>query len=174
MSSFVIDKVNYVRVGALVAGIKSLYKDSVWFYNSETKRDIGGWDFVQKFLHCYYMNVESVDKQYNLETKETAKNDNDFCFITAGSETIKEYFRYFHYGQDIAGTPYKIMEIVWKLIEFSRSVNYQIEDPVCNSLVMEWFNAVIVKLTRLANTNVVCDEQWGEFDLHLDGATVSG
>lgn len=165
MSSFVIDKRSYVRVGAIVAGVCKARRGShceLWVYDYEKNRPMKGLDFVDRFVECYKLNVESVCKQYAHDKEYGNPNtyiDND--------DYDDDYVRYFKYGEKIAFDTLLMMDTVWDIINFSNSVSYQIEDPVCNEVVMGWFNMIISKLTRIADLE---DErnQWGEFDLGLD------
>ena len=165
MSSFVIDKRSYVRVGAIVAGINKALRGTsreLWFYDMEKGATLKGWDFVEKFIQCYELNVESVCEQYSRDKEygnPKTYEDSD--------EYTEDYIRYFRYGEKVAGDTMLMMDVIWDICAFSRSVSYQIENDVCNQIVMEWFNAVIAQLTHAADLN---DERnvWGEFDLNLD------
>lgn len=166
MSSFVIDKKSYVRVGAVVAGICKARRNShreLWVYDYEKNRPMKGLDFVDKFVECYKLNVESVCKQYAHSTDgygdpKTYIDNDDYD---------ADYARYFKYGEKIAFDTLPLMDLVWNLIHFSTSVSYQIEDPVCNEVVMGWFNMIISRLTQIADLENDRN-QWGEFDLALD------
>lgn len=172
MSSFVIDKRSYVRVGAIVAGIAKATRGTgkeLYIWNHDKQSVMKGLDFVDKFVECYKLNVESVCKQYAHHKDEysdpkTYEDNNDYD---------DDYIRYFKYGEKIADDTLLLMDTVWDIIHFSRSVNYQIEDPACNQVVMEWFNMIIAKLTAIADLK---DErrQWGEFDLDLESWNVYG
>ena len=168
MSSFVIDKLSYVRVGAIVAGIAKATRDTsreLYVYDHDKQRVMKGLDFVEKFCECYKLNVESVCKQYahSKDGYGDPKTYEDDC------EYEDDYVWYFKYGERIAGDTMLLMDTIWNIIYFSRSVNYQIEDPACNAVVMEWFNMVIVKLTAIADLqDDFSREHWGHFDLHLD------
>ena len=166
MSSFVIDKRSYVRVGAIVAGIAKATRGTnreLWLYDNVLGRNLKGTDFVDKFVECYKLNVDSVCKQYahchdEYCDPKTYEDNNDYD---------DDYIRYFKFGEGIADSTLDLMDVVWNLIYFSRSVNYQIEDPIDNQIVMEWFNLVIAKLTQIADLKDDRD-MWGEFDLNLD------
>ena len=167
MSSFVIDKRSYVRVGAIVAGICKARRGShyheLWVYDYEHNRPMKGLDFVDKFVECYKLNVESVCKQYAHSTDGYG----DPSTYIDNNEYDDDYVRYFKYGEKIAYDTLLLMDTIWNLIHFSNSVSYQIEDPICNEVVMGWFNMIISKLTEIADLE---DDrkQWGEFDLGLD------
>ena len=166
MSSFVIDMKSYVRVGAVVAGIakaNKFHKNNLWIYDYEKNRNMIGLDYVEKFVECYKLNVDSVCKQYGDNPDTYADKE-----IDSPAPYDDEYVRYFKYGEKIADDTLLLMDFVWNLIHFSRSVNYQIEDPVDNQIVMEWFNLVIAKITELADMQYDDREQWGQFDLELD------
>jgi len=165
MSSFVIDKMSYVRVGAIVAGIAKATRGTereLWIYDYDNCRNMKGTDYSDKFVECYNLNVESVCKQYAHDpvygNPETYKDENDY---------LDEYVRYFKYGQLVVNDTMALMDVIWNLTNFSRSVSYQIEDPVCNEVVMSFFNMVIAKLVHIAEIGEG-REQWGHFDLELD------
>ena len=172
MSSFVIDKLSYVRVGALVAGIAKGTRGTsreLWIYDDEKRRNMKGLDYVEKFAQCYDLIVESVRKQYadshdSYSDPETYRDDADIL-----DKYYDDYKRYFKYGELVVNDTMALMDVIWNITYFSRSVNYQIEDPVCNQIVMEWFNTVIAKLVQIADLKDDNDRnQWGHFNLDLD------
>ena len=160
MSSFVIDKRSYVRVGALVAGIAQITRGTsreFAIYDYDKNQFMRGFDFVEKFVECYKLNVESVCKQYN-DNPEIYKDEDDYD---------DDYVTYFKYGRLVVRDTMALMNVIWDITHFARSVNYQIEDTICNEVVMGFFNMVIAKLVALADFEDDRD-QWGEFDLGLD------
>lgn len=171
MSSFVIDLDSYVRVAGLVAGISKGTRGTcreLWIYDYDKHRNMIGTDFVDKFVECYKLNVESVCKQY-AHNPEYGNPDTYLKDIDPFLPCEKEYVRYFKYGELISSVndTMALMDAIWEIIHFSRSVSYQIEDPICNQVVMGFFNEIISKLTQLADLKD--DRQtWGHFTLHLD------
>ena len=161
MSSFVIDKRDFVRVGAFVAGVAKATADDggsrhrLWIWNYDKHLPMKGTDFVDKFVECWKLNVDSVCKQYN-DNPDKYRDDEEYD---------DDYIQYFKYGRMIADDNRKLMDAVWDIVHFASSVSYQIEDRVSNQIVNEWFNMVIVELTRCADI----EERgtWGSFYLDV-------
>lgn len=66
MSSFTINKVEYMKAGGFVAGLMSeFHSRGVWDDVKQGWADKGS--YRRWFSECYSMNRESVSKQYNAE-----------------------------------------------------------------------------------------------------------
>lgn len=158
MSSFVIGKVSYVRCAGLVAGVAKAanstgFGDKFWLFNFAKQRNCTKEDYLEKFLEVWKINIESVCKQYKTNVDEYA-DDRDYS---------EEFDKYFAYGQRIYHVKEDMLEAIYSMIQFARSVNYQIEDMEGGLVAGEFLNAVIVKMIGVTDW---CDDRcWGEFDM---------
>ena len=170
MSSFVIGKASYVRVAGLVSGIADAaneYSSSkMWIYNFEKNRNMIAEDYRERFIACYEMNVDSVNEQYSSwEPQDYDLADYD-----------DEFVRYFQYGKKLYNERYakpeRFVSAIHDISFFKDSVSYQVENMDMNATISEWFNAVIVKLYGLTDSEREERDCWGSFELEFDNSKV--
>lgn len=160
MSSFVISKRDYMRVAGLVAGISenvNRYNScgrTFWIYDFETGGNMEAEGFKKRFLECWRLNVESVCAQYHDDPSD----------YDTGNDYEEEFRTYRKIGVLFADDREKLEDIIHEINFFARSVNYQVEDEGCATIVNEWFNKILVTLFGLLDTK---DDRasWGEFTL---------
>lgn len=144
MSSFVIDKIEYVKAAGLMYGIESVKTNKhVLFMNC----------VYDKFCWCYNINVESVSEQYD---EDQSYDNNKYL------DVFKEYAKK---GAGIFyGVNPKIRMPMLKicLMKFFNSVLYQIENEEMNQSVKAFFYTCVSKL--FTETDKV-EGWWGEVEL---------
>lgn len=129
MSSFVISKEEYIKAAGFFAGIaeqKNYYKESViywWSYNK--KRILTSEDYYNAFSQLYEINAVSVMRQYGDKAKETDPKDYKQTFIRYWSKAA-DLYRNVSFGSSSARLDFQ--KAVFDFFNFTRSVNYQIED----------------------------------------------
>ena len=81
MSSFVVNKSEYIKAAGIVSGLAELYADRygtthrIWIYDYVTGRNMTAEDYYRNFTECYTMNALSVQEQYNDDEPETDDDD---------------------------------------------------------------------------------------------------
>ena len=168
MSSFVIDKKNYIRVAGLIAGIAEEANrygcmDRFWIYDPKSNRNMIAEDYLARFTQCYEMNVDSVNEEWKVKPGDKCFQFYDPC------EYLDEFKKYQKIGKRTAMNRYckpdEMMNIIHAVREFGSSVRYQIDNDTSARIVNSWFNTVTVKLLGLLPSGHEDTEFWGEFDL---------
>lgn len=143
MSSFVIDKKEYMKAAGLVTGSfgegfssKREYLSSYWYDRA-----------VRQFYKLYVLNVESCNLQYcDTETPEPL-NDSD-----------KElYEQYRQKAIEISKNEMERRKLIFNLNHFFRSVSYQIEDKDCE---MQAANIIYRYLSSMISSMKFDDDSW--------------
>lgn len=153
MSSFIIEKEEYVKAAGLVAGSfgegYSRKRDCISSYWYD--RILG------QFYNLYLLNVESYNLQYStLETPDPL-NDSD----------KQLYEEYKLKGIAISNSEKARQELIFNLNRFFRSVNYQIEDKDCDmkaSKIMFVFMSCMIASIKFDDK-----EWWGSIKLEQKG-----
>lgn len=170
MSSFVIGKIYYIRVAGLMAGIAR--NSELWLYDYEMNRNMIGEDYVRKLTACYELNVDSVCKQYAHDSEEGGYGNP--ATYADGNQYLQDFHTYFQIGRKVADNKKELLTVLKELRYFSRSVSYQIEDETDNSVVMEFFNAMIGAVLDVISRGYE-SENWGEFSLkEKEGCVCNG
>lgn len=145
MSSFVVDKREFVKAAGLLYGIEAAkgVHAHKWFLDNVRA----------KFNECYEMNEKSVAEQYNEDCSfDDCKYDD--VFRKYGQRGLEIGF-----GED----EISIVALRCKLWKFFRSVLYQIENEEMHSSVSAWFMECLTKLYENDIDGV--DGWWGEIEL---------
>lgn len=157
MSSFIIDKVEYVKAAGLMYGIESAKRDTHrWFLENVRK----------EFEHIYALNVISVNEQYEENyAPEEESYDEVFEAYRKKGELIgndgyasKDGIIY----EQVEGVMTK-RDLRIRLWHFFRSVLYQIENDAAHRMAAAWFFICIGKLYESDLRSV--DGWWGEVEL---------
>lgn len=151
MSSFVIDKKEFVKAAGIVSGIAYYAGDRFYMWDAEKNRKIEGNAIYEKFCECYVLNAESVAWQYD----ENPEIDD--------APYYDELAKAFWIGKRIASDNGKLAKMIAKLQAFFSSVRYQIEEPKAEERVTAFLNEVIAKLVGTLRYDQ--DSNWGELDL---------
>jgi hypothetical protein len=141
MSSFVINKFEYVKAAGLMYGIASAERyPHTWFLNN-----VYNW-----FVKAYELNVASVNEQYH-DNSGVDGNSYDELF-----EVYKEK------GRVLRCRDYHLRNIRPKLLNFFDSVLYQIENMEFNKEVSFIFYQCAKKLYKSETDDL--EGWWGEVE----------
>lgn len=149
MSSFVIDKKEYIKAAGVVAGIAAASRD-FWVFNYEKGRNSTTEDYYHMFCNCYHWNAFSVQFQYN--DPEPEDDPNNYM------DTFNHYCR--------IGKQYRYKNLKAALIELSdffRSALYQVEDKDYSQKMELFFSRIIGQIIQVAFTHD--HKSWGTLEL---------
>lgn len=145
MSSYIIDKKEFIKAAGLVAGLAETLGgrvDRIWIYDYETGRNSTAEDYYRKFVACYKMNALSVIEQYRGDEVGAPANDTN--------EYKKEFKEYQQYGKSIGYTRENLKEVVLELRQFFHSALYQTENDNFNQQMRYYFQQIIDELIPYA------------------------
>lgn len=115
MSSFTIDKKEYIKAAGILSGIKETNRD-FWIYDYNAGKPMEDKEFYNLMEEFYTMNALSVAEQYHDDAPETDSNKY--------MDLFKEY-------KNIARTlslhPDKLKQLIIELHDFLHSAIYQTE-----------------------------------------------
>lgn len=156
MSSFLINKEEYIKAAGLVAGIMTENVNP--FRKGECKDKCNRWfylNMIEYAMRLYELNDMSVSKQYNEAQDGTPE-------IT---DTDKVMFGHYKNKAMKMGRPLQI-ELANNLMYFFNSILYQIEDEQCMYEAAHIIRAWERNMRDALNTNPTTKEWWGsvEFD----------
>lgn len=154
MSSFVVNKVNYVRAAGLMYGIEESKRDSNPRFLDHIRKE---------FEHAYALNVVSVNEQYE---SHLMPDENSYD---------EDFEAYRKKGQDIwvnksTGLIPNAMpwpQFRYMMMNFFGGVMYQIENDYADRAVSSFFYRCIVKLFEQEINDV--PHIWSEIDLDKCG-----
>lgn len=137
MSSFVINKEEYIKAAGIIAVIAEQYAHSttthrIWIYDYVTDRNMIAEDYYRCFVECYEMNALSVQEQYGDDTPET-----DDCNYM---QTFNEYRTKV---KQITSNRTEMQNIILKLQGFFTCAEYQTENKAYYWKMVSFFNRVI-------------------------------
>lgn len=145
MSSFVINKSEYVKAAGLMYGIEASKKSPHRYFLENVRKN---------FVKCYELNVDSVNEQYG---DESGKDCSDYDY---------EFTQYCKIGERIRCGVYDRMtfqELRINLMQFFRSVLYQIENEEMSQFVSAFFFECTSKLFGSELYEV--EGWWGNIEL---------
>ena len=154
MSSFVIEKREYIKAAGAIAGIveaSSRGINEVYIYDHQAGRKMTEADFYNRFVECYEMNAISVQEQYPMD--ELCTDSNDY---------MTEFKEYKKIGRRAAFDDRKLREIIFNLRDFLKSVEYQTEKEAYYFKMKMLFNEILVQLIGLLYPHEC--ECWGDFN----------
>ena len=147
MSSFVINKSEYVRAAGLMYGIEASRRGNAHGYFLDNVR--------KNFVKCYELNVDSVNEQYN----DNAEKD--------GCEYEYEFQQFCKIGERIKCGFYDVKmtfeELRINLMHFFRSVLYQIENKEMSQFVGAFFFECASKL--FGDELYAAEGWWGSIEI---------
>lgn len=152
MSSFVISKKEYVKAAGLVAGLAKAY--NIWFYDFQEGRNSNADDYRRRFIECYQLNAESVQKQYN--DPEPEKDPGKYQALFA---------EYYNKGLNSELTYGQAEKVTAELLHFFRSVLYQVEDQFSSFAIGSYFNQLTALLCEAVFTSKYAPESWGSIEI---------
>ena len=150
MSSFVIEKKEYVKAAGLVAGIAE--SKEIWFYSYKVQRNRKAEDYYNDFVECFEMNALSVQEQYKDSDAEFDSN--------TYMDTFQEYKKI---GKKACFNYRDIVPIAVKLTDFFSSAIYQTEKESYMYKMQMFFNAISTKLFMAAYPHEC--ECWGDLNI---------
>lgn len=142
MSSFIIDKREYVRCAGMMHGILDQFSEASASFKLE---------LYDSMVDVYMCNVKSFNLQY--DTNEEPEED----------EYRDEYdmYRKIGFGLDVKET----RKMFFNIIKFFRSADYQIEDDECSmeaeSIFWDCTSVLVSNIFRSMGNDIT----WGEFDI---------
>lgn len=167
MSSFVINKCEYMKVAGLFAALaecEDYYREPVFrVWNNRENRVYNAEDIRRDFVRLYNINAAAVAKQYGDEVvaSDGAEYMHQFNKVRAD---ITMMWRY----KDAKRKQLKIT--FYGVIRFFCSVSYQIEDDENTRrslMIMNKYYRNLYKALRIADG--ICDDDlsdyWGAFDI---------
>ena len=113
MSSFVINKKEYMKAAGIMAGLAQELQ--IWSYDYETRRNRTPEDYKRAFEECFTMNALSVAEQYRDKEAYTDSNDYkaDFDeYKKLGCQLV------WNGGQDLTNAIYELMSFFDKFFKF--------------------------------------------------------
>jgi len=160
MSSFTIDKRDYMRCAGLLAGIAEGTERSpyhLWVYDYQTNRNMKAEDYKREFEKLYQMNALSVQEQYH---------DQD---SSMDLETYDADFRTYQKRGKLAAVgldKISLKEWINNLNRFFGSAIYQTEKSEYMFQMEFFFGRIIRALLDLADTDNSDDRMnfYGSFD----------
>ena len=146
MSSFVISKVEFVKMAGLMNGIEGAKRDPHYYFMGVCR---------EKFNKAYELNVKSVNEQYHDNAlPDGLSYDSIYSqYIDKGRMIYESKF----FGED------GLKKVRPKLLQWFSSVMYQIENEECEKEVAAWFYTCIQKLYEDERDSV--EGWWGEIEI---------
>ena len=153
MSSFVIDKQEYIKAGGFFAGLAeqlNYYREPVIYWWDSAKGGLlDAEDYYKAFASLYEMNARSVMLQYG---------DADYR---------KDFEHYRSIAAQLYRTAYKgsvqgyteLQDAIFDFLHFCNSASYQIEDKAIAKKAQHFL------LNLLMERNYYKSDCWGSFDL---------
>lgn len=167
MSSFVISKKEYIKAAGFFAGVaecQNYYREPVIYWYSYSKRGLlNAEDYKKAFSKLFEMNARSVQLQYH---------DAD-PFIDANEYTA-EFKKYYVQGRKLyidatLGSVQPFKNAVFDFLNFTHSINYQIEDrrlaDSANKFMHKCNSFLLGVLPTLEHYDSEC---WSRFSLFDD------
>ena len=148
MSSFVLDKKEFIKAAGIMCGIEESKRDPHTYFIQECK---------SRFEDCYELNVDSVNMQYG---DNTAYNQCSY------QKTFDEYRRkgrlLYHNELEVDGVKVGVNYIRPRMLKFFQCVLYQIENKDAADICGNFFFTCIGKLSSSCSD---IDGWWGEVEL---------
>ncbi len=160
MSSFTIDKREYIKAAGIVAGIaqasaRGTGRGQMWIYDYETRRNSTPEDYHRVFTECYEMNAISVAEQYHDRTPETDSNEYKPEFKAAIKAGEKLYM--------LKGE--KLKNAIMELRHFFGSAIYQTEKYEYMFKMQFYFFKIEDQLMRYLYTAPEDLKSWGSLKI---------
>ena len=151
MSSYVIDKKEYIKAAGFIAGLTENFSvRDFWLYDFSVGRNMTKEDYHRQFSAFYNMNAASVKEQYNDSVCESDENDYMDIFNEYRKKGRQMYLA-------------DVKSALIDLIDFFDSVCYQVEDDEYNKYMRAFFDRVVVEaFSKIHPHECKC---WGDFNL---------
>lgn len=150
MSSFTIDKKEYIKAAGLVAGLAKELQ--LWIFDFKKYRKMEESDFYEAFVECFEMNALSVQEQYK-----------DHDLFTDGNTYLEDFKKYMKHGTNLAITGEGLKEAFLELRQFFSGCIYQTEKPEYMFKMQMLFDRIIVELSGKVIKGYE-PESWGKLE----------
>lgn len=149
MSSFILDKKEFIKAAGIMCGIEESKRDKNKYFIENVKR---------RFEECYELNVDSVNEQYR------DHNAYDNC---AYEKTFDEYRakgkHLYNNTLEVDGVKVGLRWLRPRMLKFFLCVLYQIENEECADIVGHFFFECMSNLAECSCSDI--DGWWGEVEL---------
>lgn len=160
MSSFVINKVDYVKCAGFLSAFTEIKKINnepilrIWDISKNCAKDAK--DVLNDFCKLAELNAESVALQYNEENNGVE----DCMYEDEFSKYYKQAKLLFKYGGIFTEQEHKkqLQHAIYSVIKFFKSILYQIEDEKCAKQA----NFILQVLDGFNNDDF---DTWGTFEI---------
>ena len=158
MSSFIIDKNEYVKVGAFIGAFTEMrYRGDllIYLYNEQTNKLYTANDVINEMVNIYQLNVASVNEQYG--------EDNEYDDEKLDRMLVAKYMGY---AKKILYDENKLEIAIANVHKFFRSVNYQIENEELNARakeIMQKYECALLDV--FMEIKGIPTDSWGSFDI---------
>lgn len=150
MSSFIIEKREYIKAAGIIAGIAEARK--LWVFDYQSNRNSNPEDYHRRFTECFEMNALSFKEQYN--EAEVFTDGNEY------RQTFKEYLKK---GRSLAGKPNELKHAIFELKQFMSGAEYQTEKDAYFFKMQMYFNSILIALMDCLRDHE--PESWGTLEL---------
>ena len=160
MSSYVISKQEFARVGGFCAGLASASycgSPALWLYDYSRGRVYRPEDYKPAFDWLYRLNAESVMKQYDDAEPETDPES-----------YLADFNEYRRKAKDLYDWhPEKLRDAAAMLRRFVGCLLYQVEDPECEAKVKGFIYRLYIAVMNTVERRAGLDGEggWGSFEL---------
>lgn len=173
ISSFIIDKREFVKIAGLLAGLQNADANdssrSIYWWNPEEMKLHDDDSFMELMATCWKCNALSVIKQYN----DPVSSLSDYTMSEA--EKRKIFKEYKTIGRNLIDNIYPSSDLkkyFYALVKFTSSFNYQTEDEELNRTGMAILQEAIYHISKRAFYKEYDEsEAWGEFTVESTEAT---
>lgn len=167
MSSFVINKQEYIRAGGFFAGLAeqlNYYRRPViYWWDSAKGAPLDAEDYYKAFASLYEMNARSVMLQYGDSRAESDEADYRKDFERYRS--IAALLYHTAYMGSVKGYT-ELQDAIFDFLSFCNSISYQIEDKAIAKKANRFmYKAQHFLLKLLMELNHYKSDCWGSFDL---------
>lgn len=139
MSSFVIDKKEYIKAAGVLSGIEKAtrrnYRRRLWVYDYQHNDVMQGMRFYDVMDECFQMNALSVQEQYHDSEAWTDSEKYMDVFTAYEAKGSSATFNYM-----------ELRRIIFELRMFFRSAEYQTEKEAYSFKMKMIFNAIMESL----------------------------
>jgi len=179
MSSFVINKIEYVKAAGFIAAtvetLNHFREPVVRIWNKRENRVYYAEDVYSDFVRLYRVNVAAVAEQYN---------DDEIRQYNDAAEYREEFERAKGKGRELMTNGYtigsaesrkKLQFVVYSTINFFHSIQYQIEDDENTKralrILNKYYRGLYNVLRRCDGVSQDDIQTWGSFDVLDDDET---
>ena len=167
MSSFIIDKREFIKIAGLLAGLQNTEAHdsakSIYWWNPEAMKLHDDESIMALMASCWRYNALSVCRQYNdpISSLEAYK--------ISDKEKTALFNEYKKIGRNLINNIYPdaaLKDYFYALVKFASSYSYQTEDEVMNKAGMEILQEALYLIAKKAFfKEYEASQAWGEFTI---------